>query len=912
MNTGQFGTLSLWVGLLASLFTIGAYVAANLLPAQEKRFRLIARGGYTLTAAGLLSAFLALAIIVYTNKYQYEYAFSHTGNDLLALPTDTLGHFVFHHWIRLAATWSGQEGSFLLWGFWTALIGFWVFARAGKYENRVMPIFVTVLTFLCGILIKQSPFHFLNAVHPELGWHTPPPDGQGLTPSLQNYWMTIHPPTIFFGFASLAVPYAYSVAALIWKDYRGWTTRVMSYALLTCATLGLGLFMGGYWAYETQGWHGFWAWDPVENASFFPWLAITALVHGLVVQKSRDGMARTNTFLGILAFWLFLLGTFLTRSGALAEKSADGALLSVHAFDNISKGGLILMEAMLLLYGVGGLIVWLVRLRKMPTRPTTGETLVSRDFAFFVSMLLMILACAVIAFGTTTPLFMSWLHRRPTQPQPYFYNQVLMPLTILLALALGCAPWLAWKRTDTEKFLRKLLVPWLLMVAFGFFMIFWVQSATIDLQQAMDPKDYQSTLHYWFGPTVQRVLVVLLSSLGLFVALSNSMLAYRVLRAKPLNAGGWLAHVGIGLLIIGVVISNTFERTVRKSVVEGEPATDIFGYKFSFEGMTGKAKDIRPVDPSYDPTNAVKLRITPPGVDDNKSASSPSNSSSNSSNNEGEAKTFIMEPRWFIHNLGKAYPWKLERMRWPSIEKYLGHDLYVGLANDAEYEWPFGSTYSETMAFTLTPGQKVDVGGYRIGYYEPILQPQKLIGARIVILPIDENGKPKDKPVLTEPALKMIPNPEFDPSQPITEMNSPMQQFAVNEDIPELKDEDGSIGAIEALQLDASTHAFSFRLSLPHYRGRWNVPLEVTYKPWVNLVWIGVLITVLGTLIAMVRRALEGRKVDIDDAPPVNPPADEIVDGQPWDLPDAPDTTLPGAAMPINVTPPSLRKQPQG
>ena len=289
------------------------------------------------------------------------------------------------------------------------------------------------------------------------------------------------------------------LAALIWKDYKGWTARVMPYALLTCATLGLGLFMGGYWAYETQGWHGFWAWDPVENASFFPWLAITALVHGLVVQKSRDGMARTNTFLGLLAFWLFLLGTFLTRSGALAEKSADGALLSVHAFDNISKSGLFLMEAMLVLYGLGGLVMWIARLRKMPTRPTTGETLVSRDFAFFVSMMLMILACAVITFGTTTPLFMSWLHRRPTQPQPFFYNQVMLPLTVLFTLALGCVPWLAWKRTDTEKFLRKLLVPWLLMVAFGFFMIFWVQGATVGLQQAMEPGDYQSTLHYWFG-----------------------------------------------------------------------------------------------------------------------------------------------------------------------------------------------------------------------------------------------------------------------------------------------------------------------------------------------------------------------------------------------------------------------------
>ena len=692
------------------------------------------------------------------------------------------------------------------------------------------------------------------------------------------------------------MPFAYAVAALIWKDYEGWTPRVMPYALLTCATLGLGLFMGGYWAYETQGWHGFWAWDPVENASFFPWLAITALVHGLVVQKSRDGMARTNTFLGILAFWLFLLGTFLTRSGALAEKAADGALLSVHAFDNISKSGLFLMEAMLVLYGLGGLILWFVRLRKMPTRPTTGETLVSRDFAFFVSMMLMILACAVITFGTTTPLFMSWLHRRPTQPQPFFYNQVMVPLTVLFAFALGCVPWLAWKRTDTEKFLRKMLTPWLIMVAFGFFMIFWVQSATVGLQQAMEPSDYQSTLHYWFGPTMQRVLVVLLASLGLFAALSNSMLAYRVLRAKPLNAGGWLAHVGMGLLVIGVVVSNTFERTVRVTVTEGEPAKDFYGYKIGVEGMTGKAPAIRPYDASYDPHNSVKLRVTPPGVDDGKS----------SSGNEGEAKTFVLEPRWFIHNLGKAYPWKLQRMRWPSIQKYVGHDLYVGLADDASYEWPFGSTYSSKMAFTLTPGQKVDIAGYRIGYYQPIMKPMELMGAQIVILPIDENGKPKDKPVLTEAALRIIPDPEFNPSKPEDEMNQRMQMFPVNEDIPELKDADGNIGAIEAVRLDPATKAFSFNVSLPNYRGRWSVPLEVTFKPWVNLVWIGVLIAVSGTLLAMLRRTLDARKMgknDREDIPPTTPTddGDAIVDGQPWDLPDAPVAPAPGAAMPITV-----------
>ncbi len=310
MKPGQLGGAMLWVGIVAAILTMVAY-GVSLTRPKSRKLLWAARLLYGLSAVSLLTAFASLATIVYNRQYQYLYAFEHTGNDL-------------HTWYRFAATWSGQEGSFLLWGSWTAIIGFLVLAKAGRYEARVTPFFVSILAFLCAILIKQSPFGLVPpptaadyAAFP--GLHYPALDGQGLNPSLQNYWMTIHPPTIFFGFASLAVPFCYAVAALLWKDYDGWTPRVMPYALLSCATLGLGLFMGGYWAYETQGWHGFWGWDPVENASFFPWLAITALVHGLVVQKSRGGMGRTNTFLGLFAFSLFLLGTLLTRSGALAS-----------------------------------------------------------------------------------------------------------------------------------------------------------------------------------------------------------------------------------------------------------------------------------------------------------------------------------------------------------------------------------------------------------------------------------------------------------------------------------------------------------------------------------------------------------------------------------------------------------------
>ena len=210
MTTGQFGTWALWTTLLASVFTMGAYAVALLRPSMETRLRKVARSGYAVAAAGILSAFASLCVIVYNNKYQYDYAFSHTGNDLRALPTDTFSHWLFHHWIRLAATWSGQEGSFLLWAFWTALIGFLVFRQSGQIRGPRD----AVLRLRADVPVRHShqavAVPLSGAGASRQAGTTIPPDGQGLTPSLQNYWMTIHPPTIFFGFASLAVPYAYA------------------------------------------------------------------------------------------------------------------------------------------------------------------------------------------------------------------------------------------------------------------------------------------------------------------------------------------------------------------------------------------------------------------------------------------------------------------------------------------------------------------------------------------------------------------------------------------------------------------------------------------------------------------------------------------------------------------------------
>jgi len=506
-------------------------------------------------------------------------------------------------------------------------------------------------------------------------------------------------------------------------------------------------------------------------------------------------------------------------------------MLSVHAFDNISKSGLWLMVAMLAVYGVLGFSLWLFRVRSMPTRRTTGETLVSRDFAFFTAVLLMLIACVLVTLGTTQPLIQSWLHRAPDAPKAAFYNKVMLPLSLLAAFAMGCVPWLAWRRTDPDKFLRKLLVPWFAMIAFGFFLVFWVLGAERALSAATDigSIEAQETLRAWISPTVQRLAVVAVASLGFFAAISNAMLAYRVFRAKPLSAGGWLAHVGIGVFLIGVIVSNTYERTQRFVLVQGAGPQEAFGYGFEFEKMTGRPIEGRPINPDYDKENTAQLRVTPPNVE----ASAADGS-----------RTFLINPRWFVWNMNRPSEDQFERMRWPHIQKYVGHDLYVGFANDPGMKLP---------VVKLKPMEHRQVGPYDVFYYQPKIEPMKYMGAIVFIKTQD------GKVVQAQPGFRMEMG-QGDDGKP------GMTKFDTDVAVPELKDAQGRPGAVYLRDLNAGTKEATILMSLPGLEGQWEVPVEVTFKPWINLVWIGVIIAVAGTLLAMVRRTLEARKVT-DTAP---------------------------------------------
>lgn len=868
MTVGTLGRFFIWSGAISGIAAIVAYLLFLARPPSNGR-KWAARGLYGLTTASILAVFACIGWLMQTKQYNYVYVFDNVSNDMNPL-------------YRFAGVWAAQEGSFLLWAAMTAVIGVFVALKAGKYEARIMPFFIPIMVVICAMLLDKehnmfkiipAPTPADYAQNPGLIW--PPGDGKGLNPSLQNYWMRIHPPTIFFGFASLLVPYVYAIAALIWKDYDKWTPRVMPYALLSCATLGLGLFMGGYWAYETQGWHGFWAWDPVENVSFFPWLAITALVHGLVVQKVRGGMARANTFLGIFSFSLFLLGTFITRSGVLKDAS-------VHAFVEASHHIYIVMLVIVGVYFFAGIGLWLARYRSMPRRSTFGDTLISRDFASYVSVLLMIVACILVAIATTQPVWGKWLHQNTAAPEQAIYNRFMYFPTLLAAVFMGFTPWVAWRKTNPDAFLRKLFVPWMITIVFGFALVVWVLGAENAMNAVHDKNnlDQVQTMQAWLGSPnnlrIQRMAVIALASMGFFAALSNSMLAYRVLRAKPLAAGGWIAHVGMGVLILGTIISNTYERTEQITLEQGKVTKTNEGYRFEFEKMTGKPMPGRPMNPDYDFDNAVQIRVTPP---------------KGTAGSDG-SKTFLVEPRWFVYNKQFAQEKDFKPMMWPHIQKSLGHDLYVGIAAEPQYGWPsedgilrlFPSEGDEQPGFTFQEKEKKTIGDYRVGYYEAAIQPQKAFQVRLVMVKADAATTPQAADV-----YEALPSIRFIGGQPIN----------TNMEIPNLTLADGSPAVAILDNIQPGTREARLRLVLPGREGKWLIPIAITYKPGVNIVWTGVLIAVGGTLLSMLRRSKENRKYKDTDPPATNDGLKET-ELEAWDRDVAP-TPLPAA--PIVLTP---------
>ena len=550
---GFSGLMLLGYGLL--IVALVATVAANVLFTLSRRggklpFGKWARIAVGVGAAGIVGASAWLMALIGGHRFEFHYVAEYSSR---ASATRYL----------IAAFWGGQEGSILLWAFWTAVLGVVLAKRSGDKAAWVWPVYGLVQTYLLGLLLLKCPFR--------LGDGPLPPDGKGLNPLLQNPWMVIHPPILFLGFASTAVPAAWTVHALLHKDWDGWVKSAFPWTLFSFATLGFGLSLGGYWAYETLGWGGFWAWDPVENTSLVPWLFLTALLHGFSLQRRNGGARIANLLLGTLPFATMNYGTFLTRTGILSD-------FSVHSFSSLGTDGYWVMLGAIIVFTAGPLALLVMRGKQIP-RAKSIEQPVSRESGFVAASALLALLGIGVTLGMSAPLLTKLWMPKGAALEADYYNQIGYPLAIVMGMMMAFTPYLAWKTGNASDALKRLWPPYIgaIVVTIGMTAAAWKLG-------------------------VRKPWMVLLFATSLFTTFANLALVIPRLKSKGgrLSIGGFTAHAGAGMVLAGVAILVAFStQSEAIPLVKGEPKK-VGGTTLTYLGNTSHP---------FEKDNSLRIRV---------------------------------------------------------------------------------------------------------------------------------------------------------------------------------------------------------------------------------------------------------------------------------------------------------------
>jgi cytochrome c-type biogenesis protein CcmF len=436
---------------LALAFVVTVYsIAASLIGIRARNDKLITSGRNAAIGvfAALTTAVLSLGYLFLTNDFSVAYIASHSSIDLPL-------HF------KISSIWGGQEGSLLFWGWllsiYTALV---VFQNRRKH-TAMMPYVTAVLMgtslfFTALHLFVVNPFKLSGIQQGSNISLFRPEDGLGLNPLLQDALMVIHPPMLYLGMVGFAVPYAFAIAALITRQLGDtWIRTTRRWTMVTWGFLGVGILLGGNWAYHELGWGGFWAWDPVENASLMPFLIGTAYLHSVMVQEKKGMLKVWNIVLVIFAYSMSIFGTMLTRSGLVD---------SVHAFAESDIGGY--FGAFLVVTLSGALYLVVDRLPYLKAENQMGS-LVSRESSFLFNNLVLLVACFAVFWGTMFPVISEWVVGDKITVGAPFFNAVNVPIAIFLLFLTGVGPLLAWRKASTNSLKRNFLIPVAVALAIG-------------------------------------------------------------------------------------------------------------------------------------------------------------------------------------------------------------------------------------------------------------------------------------------------------------------------------------------------------------------------------------------------------------------------------------------------------------
>lgn len=747
------------------------------------------------------SALLWHAII--THQYQYKYVYSYSSTSLKP-------------GFLIASFWGGQEGSFMLWLLLTSIVGIILqsyTSKRGDLEPRVMAVFTLATTFL---LVMVSPW-FKNPF--EYIWVTPVflsvnsvnqqylslpfmqqffftdqtnnqgfikmstdlyqmlassgisvnqfiIDGKGLNPQLLNFWMQIHPPILFTGFSMATVPFAFAMAALLKNDYKDWVKQSFPWVLAGAGILGLGIMLGGYWAYEMLGWGGYWAWDPVENSSLIPWLVGVASVHTLLVQRksqARGGTgkyAKTNLILCIMTYVLVLYSTFLTRSGVLGDAS-------VHSF--VDPGMIVYLFLVLFIgtFIVLGFGMIAYRWKSLNESVVDEESLLSRELALFTAAIVLIASATIVLVGTSAPIFG---HAVDT----FFYNEMHLPLAIIIMFLNGISLLIKWKSSNINEVIKKSTYSAAGAVIFTLALII-------------------------FGG-VSDILIILLALASSFALFVNLDIAIKIIRGNLKMLGAYVSHIGIALFLLGVIGSAVYSKQVDVDLIKNEPK-EAFGYKMIFTGY-------HPIE------NNTKFAFN---IDITKGNSN-----------------YNIKPVMYISDFNNSL------MREPAILSLLTQDFYISPLGYDE-----GTGAADTHGnISLDKGSSTEFNGVKITFEQFDLSSETIqamqqgkdfqMGA---VLLLEKDGTKETAEIYRKVVGGQVEMTTYESK----DMNLKIQ-----------------LASLTAGKIELSIHPLEGESdSAVQKKGTEILTVTASVKPFISLVWIGVVVMVVGFFVSVARRLKE-------------------------------------------------------
>lgn len=817
---GRIGNFFVILSFTCALFAAIVYFISARRP-LDKSWKNLSRSFFFLHSFSVGGIIVTLFYMLFNHMFEYQYVWQHSNREM------DMKYI-------LSCFWEGQEGSFLLWTFWHVVLGLVLIRKAKDWEAPVMTTLSLVQVFLASMLLGiyvdikdtfiagwfgwenlkfgSNPFLLLRE-HPDFAniplFQDPEyalnPDfnGRGLNPLLQNYWMTIHPPTLFLGFALTLVPFAYAVAGLWMRRYTEWQKPALPWTFFGIMILGTGILMGGAWAYEALSFGGFWAWDPVENASLVPWLTMVSAGHMMLVNRNRGESVLSTLIFTFLTFILILYSTYLTRSGVLGETS-------VHAFTDLGMNGQLLMY---LLFFIGlSVMLLIIHTGKLP-RAKKEESVWSREFWMFIGALVLSIAGFQIIFSTSIPVINKVFNTSMAPPADAIthYNQWQVPFAIVILLLVGTGLFFRYKKTNMNEWWMKLLLSFvgslLLSAVIAYFLYF---NGDFKLRPSQSRSEYATYLLLLFA--------------AVFAAVANLDYIIRVLKGNLKKAGSAIAHIGFALLLLGALISTSRKEIISFNTSKADVST--FGKANNENILLSQGDTLKMGD-----YHVVYTGRKQEGI-----------------NIKFEVAYFKQKPDGTMEHQFTLHPYlqmnkQMGNVAEPDTRHFLHKDVYTHVTyvdplslKDPEEQKELSRDYDVAKDFNLVPGQTI-TGSKSIIFYDGLQLdfdrkkfniPDSLLAVAARFRAKDFNGN------------------EYHATPLYVIRDNSVQPVEAKIDELGIK--------IVFWQINPDTGEIGITLSEKKVNNKDFIVMQAIIFPGINVLWLGCIVMILGTVIAIVQR----------------------------------------------------------